>query len=219
MSEESAATATATEKKGGSMGSGTVGGLIAFCDYLIDKGIATASAITPLKSAVRQVFETVEGTDEIDEIDVRSLDVDEYLNRFQVKAMQTGRYKPESVTQYQKRFTRAMDYYSDYLTSGAVPKFKPRSVPSGRKSRSPVASDGPSPAKASATEPVVEPVGEASGGMISYPFPLEVGSLANLRLPVRLSRTDAERLAAFIRTLVFEPQKEITASSESEDQG
>jgi hypothetical protein len=43
--------------------------------------------------------------------------------------------------------------------------------------------------------------------MISYPFPLEGGDVANLRLPKRLERRDAERLIAFINALSFEPQK------------
>jgi len=46
---------------------------------------------------------------------------------------------------------------------------------------------------------------ETSDGLISYPFPLQSGAIANLRLPVRLDRADAERLVAFIQTLVIEP--------------
>jgi hypothetical protein len=39
--------------------------------------------------------------------------------------------------------------------------------------------------------------------MVSYPFPCEVG-IANLRLPKRLTRADAERLKATIDALVME---------------
>ena len=46
--------------------------------------------------------------------------------------------------------------------------------------------------------------------MVDYRFPLRSGTMANLRLPARFEREDAERLAAFIRTLVFEPMKQIT---------
>jgi hypothetical protein len=214
MSETNGVTTVAPDKDG-PMGSGTVGGLLAFCDYLINKGLASASAITPLKSAARQVFETVEGTDEIDELDVRSLNVEEYLDRFQVKAMGSGRYKPESVTAYRSRFSRIMDYYSNYLTSGAVPKVRLRgTAPNRSRERE---TEAPSqPVAAAPTQDVSPEASEPPGatGMISYPFPLQSGGIANLRLPVRLEQTDADRLGAFIRTLVYEPQKQLGAGSD-----
>jgi hypothetical protein len=212
MSKSNGATMTAPGK--GVMGSGTVGGLMAFFDYLVQKGIATPSAVTPLKSAAKQVFETVEGTDEIDEMDVRSLDVEEYLDRFQVKAIGTGRYKPESITAYRKRFARGLEYYSTYLTSGAVPKLRLRATAGGATTpRKRHATDHPEPGTAGAPLPLVgdTELSHSSGdALISYPFPLQSGGIATLRLPVRLDRADAERLATFVRTLVFEPQKELT---------
>jgi hypothetical protein len=216
MSESKSNGATMAPEKGGPVGSGTVAGLMAFSDYLIDKGIGTPSAVTPLKSAARQVFETVEGTDDIEGIDVRSLDIDDYLDRFQVKAISSGRYKPESIAAYRKRFTRLVEYYLNYLTSGAVPKLGVRSTATARRRQS--ADDRRAVASA---EPIVAAPHEAAAdgpGMISYPFPLESGGLANLRLPVRLSRTDAERLSAFIRTLVFEPQKQLTAAADVDEE-
>jgi len=216
MPQENGASATSS-KAGGLMGSGTVGGLMAFFDYLITKGIATAAAVTPLKSAARQVFETVEGTEAIDEIEVRSLDVDEYLERFQVKAIGTGRYKPESISAYRSRFARGMEYYSAFLTTGTVPKFKLRgaAVASSVRKRPPAVQRKPESSSTPPTQATSEPP-DAQGstsGLISYPFPLQSGAIATVRLPVRLERTDAERLAAFIRTLVFEPQKELTRGS------
>lgn len=44
---------------------------------------------------------------------------------------------------------------------------------------------------------------------LDYPFPLQTGQIANLRLPVRITKADAERMAAFIRTLAFEPELQI----------
>ena len=47
--------------------------------------------------------------------------------------------------------------------------------------------------------------------MISFPFPLESGEVANLRLPKRLERRDASRLTAFINALTVdgEPPKQL----------
>lgn len=45
---------------------------------------------------------------------------------------------------------------------------------------------------------------EISHHIISYPFPLSTGEIAELILPERISAEDAERLVAFIQTLVVE---------------
>jgi hypothetical protein len=218
MSETNGSTTLATEEAG-VMGSGTVAGLMAFYDFLVDKGIATASAVTPLKSASRQIFETVEGTDAVEEIDVRSLDLDNYLDRFQVKAVGSGRYKPESITAYRTRFTRGLDYYATYLTTGSVPKFRLRAGGGGNRTRSsaPDPAAAAQPGAASVRVPESEETQSTTAGdLISYPFPLQSGGLATLRLPKRLEREDAERLAAFVRTLVFEPQKQLPAIARQE---
>jgi hypothetical protein len=214
MSEDNG-TSTILPEEGGVMGSGTVAGLMAFYDYLVNKGIATASAVTPLKSAARQIFETVEGTANVDGIDVRSLDIEDYLDRFQVKAIGSGRYKPESITAYRTRFNRGMEYYSTYLTTGAVPKFRLRTAGGSNRTRSSTPSAPPATAPDGGKAPTPDPGESQSVGadLISYPFPLQSGGLATLRLPKRLEREDAERLAAFVRTLVFEPQKQLPAAA------
>jgi hypothetical protein len=202
--------------KAADMGSGTAGGLMAFFDYLVDKGIATSAAITPLKSAARQIFEIVEGREDFDDMDVRSLDVDEYLDRFRVKAIGTGRYKPDSIASYRSRFARGIDYYKTYLQTGNVPKFKLRGAPStpGPKRQTTNAVAKPASAASAAAAPVGAAGSPGGGtGLISYPFPLQAGGLAHLHLPLKLDRADAERMAAFIRTLVFEPQKSLNAGT------
>ncbi len=198
--------------------SGTVGGLLAFFDYLIERGIASVGTVGPLKSAARQVFETVEGTEDIDEFDVRSLDVNEYLDRFEVKTRGTGRYQSDSLRAYRQRFTRGVEQYITYITTNQLPK--PKLGPNGGARRSSAdtvkakvkAKSTPSPVQTPAASTEVAD-GQAGAGMISYPFPLAAGGIASLRLPVRLERADAERIAAFIRTLVFEPQKQLGTAS------
>jgi hypothetical protein len=44
---------------------------------------------------------------------------------------------------------------------------------------------------------------------MEYPFPLRGGQMAQLRLPTRLDKSDAERLCVFIRTLPMEEQAQI----------
>ena len=190
---------------GANVGSGTVAGLLAFLDWVVKKNYATPAAITPLKSAAKQVFTTVEDG-EIDDVDVRSLDRDEYFSRFQVAMQASGRLTPESIRAYRARFTRALELYDDYLTTGGTPKIKSRSAAAPSRPRKEKAGSPAAPAPVPVTP---EAAPETTTNMISYPFPLEGGDVANLRLPKRLERRDADRLIAFINALSFEPQKQL----------
>lgn len=202
-------------RNGASLGAGNVEGLLTFLDWVVRKNLATAAAITPLKSASKQVFLTVENGGEIDGIDVRALDQEDYLSRFQIAAQGSGRFTPESIQAYQRRFARAVAMYNEYLETGTVTKIQPRAAggsrvrkPAGREAAAAPAQSAPAdavPARESGESP--------TGNMISYPFPLESGDVANLRLPKRLQRRDAERLNAFINALSFEPQKQIGAGA------
>jgi len=130
-------------------------------------------------------------------------------------------HSDSSVAAYRSRFSRIMDYYSNYLTSGAVPKVRLRgTAPNRSRQRE---TEGPTQQVTAASPQEVSPEASDSPGttgMISYPFPLQSGGIANLRLPVRLEQTDADRLGAFIRTLVYEPQKQLGAGSdEPADEG
>jgi hypothetical protein len=191
---------------GTNLGSGTVAGLMAFLDWVVKKNFATPAAITPLKSASRQIFETVEDGGDYEQLDVRELDREEYLSRFQIANQASGRIRPESVRAYRNRFNRALDLYHDYLTTGGAPKLRSRGTTAVRTEKQ----ERPAPAKTSSQPATHEAsAAESSGAMISYPFPLESGEVANLRLPKRLESRDAARLTAFINALIFEPQKQL----------
>lgn len=189
--------------------SGTVDGLLAFCDYLIKNGYATRGSVTPWKSATKQVFEAVEGP-EYGALDVRALDLDEYLQRWE--NMERGNYKIESLQSYGSRLRRAHEAYLAYLNNGTTPQLTRR--PTRRRE-----ADDQSPVERRPDRTDVSgTAGPPAGGtLVDYPFPLRTGQLAYVRLPRQLERADAERLAAFVKTLVFEPQGELTAGTPEED--
>ena len=211
-----------SETNGGNrIGSGTVDGLMAFLDFIVARGIGPAPALSALKSATRRVFEVVEGSSDVDDIEIRDLDVADYLSRFEVKARGTGRFKPGSIQSYRKRFIRTMEYYDTYLTTGETPNFRLRAG-GGRPRReaTPTASvPKPRSTFASSGESTAEtPVHTSTAdNLVSYPFPLQSGKLATLRLPLRLEKEDADRLGAFIRTLVMEPQKQLGMGHEHDE--
>jgi len=177
--------------------SGTVDGLLAFCDYLIEKGYATSGGVSPWKSAVKQVFEAVEGPEYAD-TDVRELDLDSYLRRWE--NMERGHYKAESLQSYGSRARRAHEAYLAYLENGTTPKLGRRTP---RRKETDARSD-------TATTPQRNGGGGSGGAsavadLVDYPFPLRSGQLAYLRLPRQVERSDAERIAAFVQALVSEP--------------
>lgn len=190
----------------GLINTGTADGLLEFCDYLIEKGYGGASAVNALKSAAKQVFQRVDG-DDFGGLDVVNLDVEDYANRFEVKAR--ADYKQESLATYRKRFLRAVEYYKAFLSDGSVPQLRAtgtRSKPSSGAAVSKAKVAASAAAPPSAPEPSDDGL-----RLIDYPFPLRTGQLAYLRLPKRLEKADAQRIGAFVNTLAFEPQLELPA--------
>lgn len=188
--------------------SGTPEGFNAFCDWLTSKGLMTGAAVEPLRSATKQVLNAVE-PDKTD-LDLREIDADNYMDRFANLA--GDKYSPNSLRAYRSRFNRSIELYRQYLEQGAT-GFKP---PPGRASRrrpAPASDDHgeartqppkrSGPSHASASPP--------TSALIDYPFPLASGTIAHLYLPARLDRLDAERMAAYLRALVLEPQQQLDA--------
>lgn len=191
---------------------GNAAGLMAFMDFMIEKGYGTAGAINPWKSAAKQVFLTVEGED-FEGLDVRSFDIDEYMERFQNRSL--GKYSSESLRAYRQRFRKAVEAYRAYL---ADPNWRPALKRSSRpkkeaskhaESVAPVSTEGSGQSSA----PVAPPP-----SLIAYPFPLKGGQMAQLHLPTQgLDREDAERLTHFIRALVFDQPAQLKPGSPEED--
>ncbi len=94
------------------IGTGTAGGLLAFCDHLLESDHASCGVVHPWKYAVRRVFTRLEG-DDFEAIDVKSLDVDEYMQRFASAARDP--HEPDRLYAYHSRFPKAVEAYRDYL--------------------------------------------------------------------------------------------------------
>jgi hypothetical protein len=191
--------------------SGTAEGLIEFLDYVVAKGYGPATAAGPQKSAVRQVMTVTEG-ENFGSFDIRNGDVDDLLQRFEVRAR--GDLKAESIHSYKSRFMRAVESYRKFLDTGTPPKYR-------QTTRRSASSDGVNRRKAAPPPAAAAPTPSAAGAppgerMVDYPFPLRSGGLANFRLPVNLDRADAERMAHFLRALVSDQPKQLSAGEPQE---
>lgn len=189
------------------LGTGTGDGLVTYLDYLVEKGYSTASAVNSWRSAAKQVLSTVEG-EGYGKTDVIELDLDDLLRRYGVLASQSGNVKQESIVQYQRRAQKAIESYREYVKdptswrppNGRAGASKAASSTTKKSAKGDAAATG-HPGAATTSN------GNGSGAaLVDYPFPLRTGQIAHVRLPVHLDQTDAERLATFIRTLVFEEQ-------------
>lgn len=193
----------------------TVGGLLAYCDWLKAKNYHSDNAVEAWKTAIKKVFATVE-PENFESISLENLDLDEFVTRFRNAA--GGDYKAETISVYAKRIRNAIEAQEYYREHGKPPSF--------RKPAKRAKDDSTSTSKAGKTKRVKTgaeaesgTVGDTGGQLVRFPFPLRTGQMAELRLPPRLDKADAERLAGFLRALQFEPQGQIpehTGEAEAE---
>ena len=179
------------------LNSRTPGGTLAYSDYLMDKGYATAAQVNPWKTAIQRVFETVEG-ESWESVDLTSIDLDEYIARFRTLA--GAQFKAESITAYARRIRNAIDAHEYYLTTGRPPSFRQRgSKPKDDGKPSDAGSVVKMQSKQGATAPASQqPV---PAGMIELSFPLGDGRMLKFHTPPRLKSDDVNRICTFIRAL------------------
>lgn len=191
------------------IGSGTGAGLLAFLDWTIEKNELNKATAAALKTGVRNVL-SVE--DDPSLVDLRSLDMDNFLVRFTNKTR--GQFKDKSQEVYRQRFRQSVGMYLAWLdgTEWRPPRLRPNSTGNGTPSAAAVRRPGqrsettvePNGADHGARKPDGAPPAAPAPGLIEYPFPLRPGLRARLMLPEDLTAAEAERVSAFIRALAFE---------------
>lgn len=196
------------------IGNGKISGLIAYLENLSAKGKVKTSAITPLKSATKAVFSTVVG-EHWQEIDVRSIDIDDYINRF--KNLTIGKYDSNSYNAYRARVSRVINWYNNFLQDpGWYPTVKDR--PRDAKKNKTVSqsasmthsvndiskNETASTVYHAAEQAHISEPQHVSTRLISFPFPMSNGVIATLYLPQSISPNDANRLQDFIKALVID---------------
>lgn len=168
---------------------GTGRGLVEFWDWVAEKGLMKKNTAGALKAVCSKVLAV---DDDPDSIDVRTLDIEDLLRRFE--NLRKRNYNPRSLSTYKARFRKAVAMYLAHLDnpSGWRPDIRERSGSVGRR--------GPTPPGTSVS---------TSGGdahMMQYPFPLRPGVVARLELPTDLKRREVARLTSFLNMLTEEEQ-------------
>lgn len=188
--------------------------LMKFLDWAIEKGYLKASTGQGIKTSVKDVLTHTEGAETWQQVDLRSLDVEDTLSRYEVK--RATNFSTGSLNTYKTRFRRAVGMFADFRDDPSNWKPPYTSRPT---TRSNAAETGTSESAVSRkkvaiyTEPAESnfdqaamSVGLPSGGgkaspLITYPFPLRDGVVISVNLPPDLTGTEAARLSRFIESL------------------
>jgi hypothetical protein len=179
----------------------TTAGLFEFCDYMHEKGYATTGAMEPWKTAAKKILSAVD-PEGYEQMDLSTADLDDIQRRFETLTLSD--YKHESQVTYGKRLRNAVNTYLEFVETGKPPQLRKQRQASSPKPESNVRSIGkPKPASGTPADPK----------LVAFPFPMTDGTLAQLNLPTRISKDDAERLATYVRTLAIEPQRQIPAAT------
>jgi hypothetical protein len=172
----------------------TARGFLEHWAWVADKGLMNKHTADGLRAACAKVLAAF---DDLDEVEMTSLDVEETLVRFQNLA---GReLKPKTLEEYKRRFRMAVDSYLSYVADPggweAPVRQRKKKQRKGTEADLPEQSTGALKAShlISTSQPIVD-----------YPFPLRDKLIARLILPRDLRAREVKRLTAFMMTLAVD---------------
>ena len=181
----------------------TVGGLIAFYDWLKEKHYLGANAVEATKTAVNKVFGTVE-PEGYEAMSLDDLDLEDILRRFRVGA--ASKYRSETVDVYARRIRKAIEAHQYYLEHGRPPAFRTQTRKDG-------AGTEQKKAKLKAVPPAAENATETtpkSGEVFEFTMPLSSGRMLRIPdCPKQWLEEDADRLNTMIRALVAKERRQL----------
>jgi hypothetical protein len=185
---------------GAEISSRTVAGLMAFCDWMKDKGYAGPAAADAWKSAAKVVFETVEG-ESYEAMSLDGIDLDDYVGRFQT--LGGAKYRAETIGRYKNRIRTGMDAQAYYIEHGKPPSTK-------RRTRKPNAGADPveTVEKHSTTQSGTIPLSQIPPrpDFFEFTYPLAPGRMVHMELPMQMTQREIDRLCAVLQTLEEQPQ-------------
>lgn len=178
----------------------SVASLLSFIDRFASKGQISNGTAAPLKSSCSRVLGALDAEEQSD---VSTINIEGALRRFANLNPSVG---PQSLRDYRSRIERAITMFTAYRadpvnwtsTSGRVPRAKSEPTERVERRRSTKTSKRHVSGFASAAESVPDQI--SSG--LSYPYPLRADlTIMISNLPRDLRLAEAERLAAFLRSL------------------
>ena len=172
--------------------------LVDHWSWAAQKGLMNKNTAIGLRVATSKVLSAL---DDWENVDVRSIDVDDAFNRFQ--NLQGKNFKPRVLGTYQQRWRQAVASFLAYVDdpAGWRPS-APRTPRSSQERNGGSAKGNGAAARAPIVESVVQPV--ESTRLMEYHYPLRDNQNVRLVLPRDLKVTEVKRLTAFMNTLVVD---------------
>ena len=167
--------------------------LVDHWSWAAEKGLMNKNTAGALRAACAQVLSVV---DDWENVDVRTLDLDDVARRFQ--NLRKKDFMPKSLEEYKRRFKQAVNSYLSYVEDPGA--WRPHAPERSRGERRPEA-------RGSGRDqdvPQSSPDAPARAGVVDYPFPLRDGHTARLILPRDLKMAEVKRLFAFMSTLAVD---------------
>lgn len=179
--------------------SGTAQGLIDFLSWVIEHDYMNTATASALRTGVKKVLES---ENDLNAVDIRHANVDDILLRFRNR--NRGKMKDKSVEVYESRFKSSCQMYIKWLDGDKdwnPTASRPRRVSNGDRRSTKQASSPAAPVSPEHEDTVHTP---AAPGLITYPFPIRSGVQGKITLPEDLTKREADRIGAFIKTLAFD---------------
>lgn len=166
--------------------------LLKFLDTVVSQGLVNANTGGGLKAACARILDDLADTD-----DVRGVDVNTAVVRYNNR--NPGALSPNSLTEYQRRVSRAISDFVSWVENPAG--FKPRARGTAAKTgrRTDSAQNGRTGASHQDRPPAPAAQSTSTGLPLSYP--LRPDFLAQVVIPRDLTAEEARRLGAFLLTL------------------
>jgi len=152
----------------------------------------TAAAMKAASIQVLSVY------DHWEQVDLKELDVEEAIRRFQNLRAKT--FKQKTLDAYARRFKQAVASYLAYIKNPR--SWKPRARERTARQRQ-VASQVRT-VEALHDEGGARTAHPPEGSLVEYPFPLREGLTARMILPRDLKTAEVKRLTAFMTTLAVD---------------
>lgn len=189
----------------------TKSGLLRFVDMITSKGWVNVNTGSSWKAAVKKLLGDVP-----DDEDVRQIDVKSQVLRY--NNLHPGDLSPESLKTYEKRVAAAIQQFISYKTDPSNYKAPSRGLPNGKSDKpeqrkraafksdqaaeTPAATASPDQTRVEVDHTAPKTIGGTSTGVnLALPFPLRPGHLAQIVIPLDMTKDEADRLCAFIQTL------------------
>ncbi|MSQ13172.1 MAG: hypothetical protein EXR47_03330 [Dehalococcoidia bacterium] len=174
-------------------------GIVDFWGWASQKGLLNQNTAATLRAACSEVLGVL---DDWEQADLRSLDVEDVIRRFQ--NLRKTKYKPESLHAYTRRFRTALPSYLAYLDNPAA--WKPAAREQTPREKASVGERNEAPGRVQSGR-IGKRLNNENVGLIHYSFPLCESQLAYLNLPPDLKTAEVQRLQKFLESLAIDPKQ------------